>query len=352
MQRMNGFITKLLLLFMPFALLVLCSGLAQAKPTISGILQNYNPGGGRLQIVRADGVVKTVVMRPNAIYALNGVVGSPHYFRNGMNVAVRICGSINDDPLQGDLLIDAFSSGKVVQRRANTYNNTTVGTFASVSGANGIASMSSPVAPAPSVVGPVGLGGNFTGSLTNPGVAGPVTNSAFPSMNQPGPGSLAVSTISNSSETTSQNSTLMGSDDDAAKKTEEAYANQGFMNGPAGSSTGLNSMISGSDVSNNGQGANGMLVTSQSSSGPLGMQIAQIQGGIISIDPRNLVIAVVPQGATQPVQVKVPAGTPIINSRNGQPVTFAELITGQQVMIAGVANAAGFVEARQLTVAK
>ena len=351
MQRMNGFITKLLLLFMPLALLVVCSGLAQAKPTISGILQNYNPGGGRLQIVRADGVVKTVVMRPNAIYALNGVVGSPHYFRNGMNVAVRICGSINDDPLQGDLLIDAFSSGKVVQRRANTYNNTTVGTFASVSGANGIASMASPVAPAPSVVGPVGLGGNFTGSLTNPGVAGPVTNSAFPSMNQPGQGSLAVSTISNTSETTSQNSTLMDNDEAAAKKAEEAYAHQGFMSGPAGSSTGLNSMISGSDVSNNGQ-PNGMLVTAQSSSGPLGMQIAQIQGGIISIDPRNLVIAVVPQGSTQPVQVKVPAGTPITNSRDGQPVTFGELITGQQVMIAGVANAAGFVEARQLTVAK
>ena len=109
-------IAKRGLLFLLPLLLILAAlaGSAEAKPTISGTLLNYNPGAGKLQIKRADGVVKSIKMRPNSIYAMNGVEGSPHYFRIGMQVAVRICGSINDDPLQGDMMVDAFSSGAIV----------------------------------------------------------------------------------------------------------------------------------------------------------------------------------------------------------------------------------------------
>ena len=302
------------------------SGVTEAKPTISGLLMNYNPGGGRLQIKRADGVIKTIVMRPNAIYALNGVEGSPHYFHNGMQVAVRICGSVTDDPLQGDLLIDAFSSGAVVQRRASSYGNTNVGTFAMVGGANGISSLS-PIAPSPSVVGPIGLGGNFRGSLTNPGTAGPINNSAFPTMQGPAAGGLAVSTLNDGSSANSGTSLIS---DDVNKKANNPYAardpydSRGMMGGMTASSNGTNTgmaeMVGGDEPKP--EQNNGIYTAPQASSGPLGMQIAQVQGGILGVDPRNRVLSIVPNGSTQPVHVKVPAGVCLsflcgLHSRHG-----------------------------------
>ncbi len=355
----NGVMMRKRMLFWLLPLLAVffwLSGVTEAKPTISGLLMNYNPGGGRLQIKRADGVIKTIVMRPNAIYALNGVEGSPHYFRNGMQVAVRICGSVHDDPLQGDLLIDAFSSGAIVQRRASSYSNTNVGTFAMVGGANGISRLS-PIAPSPSVVGPIGLGGNFKGSLTNPGTAGPINNSAFPSMNSPAPGGLAVSNIS---EGSNSGASLIHNDPGQAANNpyaaKDPYDNRGMMGGitPSsnGTNTGMAAMVGGDEPPADQQQANGIFTAQQSGSGPLGMQIAQIQGGILGIDPRNRVLSVVPNGATQPVHVKVPPGIPITNSSNGQSASFESLRTGQGVIIAGMSNAAGIIEARQVTVAQ
>lgn len=328
---------------------LLAGGVAWAgKPTVSGVLQNYNPGGGRLQIVRSDGVVKTVIMRPDAIYALNGVVGSPHYFRNGMKVAVRICGSITDDPLQGDLLIDAFSSGKIVQRRAFSSNNTTVGTFASVGGANGIASMAQ---PAPSVVGPIGLG-----TISSPLNNNPVSN--------PNPGALAISTINSPEPKKPEGSAagLMGGEEGSPYTSEDPYANrQGLgqinplgaptMSAPSNPQAGMTAMIGGSDMENTGSATgSGVFVSSQASSGPLGMQIAQIQGTVLSIDARNRVLAVVPQGGMQPIQVRVPQNVSVVNNKNGQMLGFETLRSGTPIIIAGMSNAAGIVEARQVMV--
>ena len=334
------------------AWLILASGAAQAgKPTVSGTLQNYNPGGGRLQIVRADGVVKTIVMRPNAVYALNGVVGSPHYFRNGMKVAVRICGSVTDDPLQGDLLIDAFSSGKIIQRRAFSSNNTTTGTFASVGGANGIASMAQ---PAPSVVGQIGMGG-----LNSPISNNPVSN--------PNPGALAISTISAPEPAKTEGSAagLMGGEESSPYAASNPYENRtglgninplgapNNMNNASGlnNASAMGSLMGAGDSEQAAGSGSSVFVAPQASSGPLGMQIAQIQGTILTIDARNRVIAVVPQGGAEPIQVRVPAGVPITNSNNGQQASFEMLRAGNMLIVAGMSNAAGIVEARQITVA-
>lgn len=349
---------RMFLWLLPLALaFIWLSGATEAKPTISGLLMNYNPGGGRLQIKRADGVIKTIVMRPNAIYALNGVEGSPHYFHNGMQVAVRICGSVNDNPLQGDLLIDAYSSGAIVQRRASSYGNTNVGTFAMVGGANGISSLS-PIAPSPSVVGPIGLGGNFRGSLTNPGTAGPINNSAYPTMNSPAAGGLAVNTLNGGNNSSSGTSLISGDTNQGgnnAYAARDPYDNRSVMGGMTPSSNGTNTGMAemvGGDAPKAEEQNNGMFTASQAGSGPLGMQIAQVQGGILGVDPRNRVLSIVPNGSTQPVHVKVPAGVPITNSSNGQPTSFESLRAGQGIMVAGMSNAAGIIEARQVTVAQ
>lgn len=323
-------------------------GLGWAKPTVSGLLVNYNPGAGKLQIKRADGVIKHVVMRPNAIYALNGVQGSPHYFKVGMQVAVRICGSITDDPLQGDLLIDAFSSGAIVQRRASSYGNTPVGGFASVGGASGVASM--PASMQAPVVAGIGLGG----IANNPSGFNGANMGTNPSFNQGG--GLAVSTIAGSNPPASSPSSaslMGGGDSGSANSGYNPYDNRAVMGGmnpnSSGTNAGMAAMMSGDEPKDEEQ-QNGMYTAPQASSGPLGLQIAQIQGGILSIDTRNRVLAVVPHGSMQPVQVKVPQGVNITSNVTGQAMPFESLRTGQGVNVSGMSNAAGIVEARQMVV--
>lgn len=323
-------------------------GLAWAKPTVSGLLVNYNPGAGKLQIKRADGVIKRVVMRPNAVYALNGVQGSPHYFKVGMQVAVRICGSITDDPLQGDLLIDAFSSSAIVQRRAASYGNTPIGGFASVGGASGVASM--PASMQAPVVAGIGMGG----IANNPNGF----SAASPGMNayNQGAGALAVSTIASPTPPASSPSStsLMGgsSSTSQADSGYNPYDNRSVMGGmnpnSSGTNAGMAAMVGGDEPKEEQQ--SGMYTAPQASSGPLGLQIAQVQGGILSIDTRNRVLSVVPHGSAQPVQVKVPQGVVITSSVTGQNVPFESLRSGQGVNVSGMANAAGIVEARQMVV--
>ena len=148
----------------------------------------------------------------------------------------------------------------------------------------------------------------------------------------------------------------MGGDDNGGSPYAEnnPYDSKGMMGGIAPGSSATNSgmaaMVGGDEPKP--EQSSGMFVANRASSGPLGMQIAQIQGGLLQIDPRNRVLSVVPNGSTQPVQVKVPAGVPITNSANGQPASFESLRPGQGIIVAGMSNAAGIIEARQITVAQ
>src|SRR5690606_4537694 len=105
------------LLLLALALMPLPAG---RRPTRTAARAARNPRAGRLQIRRADGVVKTIVLRQGAQFEMYGTRVSPAQFRQGMQVAVRVVGALNDDPLEADLLTDYGSSSQYVATNATS----------------------------------------------------------------------------------------------------------------------------------------------------------------------------------------------------------------------------------------
>ena len=337
---------------------------AFAKPTIAGTLINYNPGAGRLQIRREDGTVKSVVMVPGAVYELYGQQVSGGNFRAGMKVMVRICGSLGDNPLQGDLMTDYGSSNRYVARTAHSSNNTPVGSIASVGGASGPMG-SAPAAITPSIIGPVGLGGNFPGSLTNPGANGPVNNSAFPAMPattnpvsgaQPSPAGspftgqvIAGQTNPNGTPVNPAGGNPYAQQNLYAQQTNPyAQSISGVQDMSSSGMPSMSSMINGSDDEDDEDGGS-FMPSSSGGGGPLGMQVVQVQGRVMAVDPRNRSITVVPANAVQPVQVSLPANL-YPADQAGRPIPLEQVRSGYGIIIQGLANAAGIIEARRIQI--
>ncbi len=350
-------------------------GAAQARPTVAGTLKAFNPGAGRLQIQREDGVLKNVVLVPNATFEVYGNKVAPATFRPGMRVAVRICGSLADDPLEADLLTDYGSSNRYVSRSAASPYSTPVGNYATGAGSGGV-SPGLPGLGGPSVLGPMGMGGNFPGALTNPEIPGPLHNSAFPAIPQstpganpgaqpsplgspftgqvvagqtgaplPAPGSVGgpVNPYPGQAPNGPANPYVASSPYGNPNSTS---AMLGVEQDPAGPS--VASMIGGAgDDEDEDEGGPGFQAKA---SGPLGAQVVQFQARVMATDPRNRVLTVVPASSAYPIQVALPPSVYPIHAATGQAVPLDGLRSGQGVMIHGLSNAAGIVEARQVQV--
>lgn len=344
-------------------LALLLPAAAHARPTVSGTLEAYNPGARRLQIKRDDGALKTVVLRENAAYEVYGNKVAPTYFKPGMKVAVRITGSLGDDPLEADLLTDYGSSGRYVSRSATSPYNTPVGNYATGGGAGGV-SPGLPQLGGPSVLGPLGHGGNFPGSLTNP-MGGAVNNSAFPAIPQMQPGSgMGAQPAPGGSPFTGEV---------VAGQSQPGAAPGGVAPGPGGMTSqpspygqpgpyGASSMVGGgnpADAMSPGSlmGGNddeedeeGGGFQAPNAGGPMGMQIVQFQARVMTADAANRVLTVVPAGAAYPLQVSLPPGLYPVHQGTGQAVPVDGIRPGQGVVVHGLTNAAGIVEARQVQV--
>ena len=350
-------------------LLAVLSGVAEARPTVSGILKAYNPGARRLQIQRDDGVVKNIVLSENASYEVYGNKVAPATFKLGMRVVVRISGSLGEDPLEADLLTDYGSSSRYVSRSAASPYSTPVGNYATGGGAGGV-TPGLPSLGGPSVVGPLGMGGNFPGSLTNPGPTGPVQNSAYPAIPPMGPGTAGAQPSPLGSPWTGQ--VVAGQAPGQAPVTMSPtggpaplpvagspYGSPSLQGGPMspaglvdggaspGGSSMAASMIGGSGEDDEEEGDSGPM---PQAGGPLGMQVVQFQGRVLAADANNRTLTVVPAGAAYPIQVALPPSLLPVHSATGQVLPMEALRPGQGVVVHGLSNAAGIVEARQVQV--
>lgn len=356
------------------------------KPTISGILKAYNPGGGRLQILRDDGVVKTVIMRPGCQFMMNGAKVSCNSFRNNMRVCVRICGSVVANPLECDLIADFMSSKNVVARKANTPNPTAVGGFAGTAGPAGtLASVfSNANAANPSIMGPLGIGGNFPGSLTNPGGGAP-NNSAFPG-NDPASiaqganpaiqgspdanaaladpsnpykqGTAAPGAVQPIGTTVGQGQYpggfMPGSGNPALANSQNPYASANPYGNNSIDPTNPMGLKSTASLINSGDDDDeekdeGSFMPSQT---PFSMQLVQFSGKIMSADARTRSITVLPEGQTQPIQVVVHQMVNPVDAGSRQAMKFTDIQPGMSISVQGMANTAGIIEARQVMIAR
>lgn len=348
----------LLFALLVVTLCVIAPSPALARPTVSGVLVAYNPGGGRLQIRRADGVLKSVQLIPAARFELRGQEVSRTTFRLGMQVAVRVVGALNVEPLQGDLLTDFSSSTRYVARSATSPHHTPVGNYATGGGAGGV-SPGLPSLGGPSVLGPLGMGGNFPGALTHPLEPIPHGNSAFPQVIQ-GPGGAAQPSPLGSpftgeaiarqpgvSPLAPAPSPLQGfgTSPGAGPPPYGFGSPAGAVIGSPGGQPSSPASMFGGDEEEGEEGALGGF------GGPgLGMQVLQFQGRLLSVDPVNRVLTVVPAGAAYPLQVSLPGGLHPVHGPTRQPVGLDGLKPGQGVAVHGLKNAAGMVEARAVVV--
>ncbi len=178
---------------------------ALAGPTRSGKLVDFTPGKADFTLVGEDGKPVRVRLVKEARYEVCGRPSASSAFRDGMQVAVRVVGALNEKPIQADLMMDLYSSRNHVQVTARAPYYTQQGDFAFPGGVGGI-SQGTPGLTGPSVVGQLAHGGNFPGSTTNPtpgqlpsdaqGVNQPQNQSPyqnFPSNQAPGAGPVSPS---------------------------------------------------------------------------------------------------------------------------------------------------------------
>lgn len=313
------------------------------KPTISGVIKNYNPGGRRMQIQRDDGVVKTIIMRPGCQFMVNGQKTSCNSFRPQMRVCVRICGSVVGDPLECDLIADFMSSKNVVARHAGTPNPTTVGGFAGTAGpaATLTSVFSSATGAAPNVMGPLGIGGNFPGSNTNPGANGVPNTNAFPNAGNP---ATIAQGATPATQTSPQNN--LGNNQVNNLNGANPYAQNPYSLGNETQFNSTASLIYGGDDKDKEEQGSFM----PAPNGPFSMQLVTFNGRVMSADARTRSLTIMPDGQNQPTQVVLHQ---MVNPTNtsGQTVDLANVQPGMAVSVQGMANAAGIIEARKVIIA-
>lgn len=337
------------------------------KPTISGTITVYNPGGYKMQLRRDDGVVKTIVMRQGCQFMMNGQKVSCNAFRPNMRVCVRICGSVMDNPLQCDLVADYMSSKNVVARHAGTPNPTQVGGFASTGGpaSNMAAILPNMTNVTPNISGPLGLGGNFPVDNTNFPQGNPANaaQGADPAIQGQAGSDAALADPSNPYK---QGTAAPGAVQPIGTTVGQGQYPGGFMPGvgnPAnmgmntnpydpyasGSNSSLSSILNLDDDKDKDKDDGFMR---SPSNGPFSMQTANFLGRIIAADARTRTITVLPDGQNQNVQIILPQMVNPVNAQTGQLVQIKDLQPGMAIAVQGLANTAGIIEARSIRVAR
>ncbi|MEW6282200.1 MAG: hypothetical protein AB1758_26580 [Candidatus Eremiobacterota bacterium] len=350
----------------------LLAGPALAGPTRSGVLRDFTPGQATFFLVGEDGKARKVMLVKNAHYEVCGRPSASSAFRDGMKVAVRICGALNDNPLQADLLMDLYSSSKYVQRTAQAPYYTAQGDFAFPGGVGGISQGTPGLSTAaPNVIGQLAQGGNFPGSTTNPapGTIPPDPNAPNNNQNPNFPTNQATNATPNAAapspagspfvaeavNTMTQPNTPGGATPGMSPPPATPYPGTYYPGGnptapgygpsmPTTSMMGMSDpqtdavamqarMMNGND--DDPDGTNNSSVDGFN----MGPQVVQWQARVVQIDPVRRMLVVQPLGSPTPQNVLVPPSVSIPPQA---------LQAGQMIQIVGTANAAGFVEAQMI----
>jgi hypothetical protein len=318
---------------------------AAAGPTMSGVLEAYNPGARRLQLRLDSGKVKTVVLTEDCKFEQWGTRTSPASFRQGMRVAIRIRGALTQDPLVADVVMDLSTSRNYVATTASSPYYTPTGNYATTAGAGGVTPGLPNLQP-PNVIGSLAQGGNAPGTLTNPGTLGPPQNAAFPGpaqMNQTSPGMPAQPSPSGSpfiAHAIGGTAMTPASPSSGPVMYPGSTSSPGSLispSGPEASAPGLSAMMTG-DEDEEGEGSFSNPAAGQP-------QFVQLSGRLVQADATRRVLVIQTATSPYPQQVLLPAGLYVLDS-NRQALPLESLRPGQAIMVMGLANAAGFVEAR------
>lgn len=346
---------------------------ASAGPTRSGKLSGFTPGQADFYLIGEDGKQVPVHLVSKTRYEVCGRPSASSAFRDGMQVAVRLCGALNERPLQADMLMDLYSSRDHVQTTAHAPYNTPVGDFAFPGGVGGM-SQGTPGIAGPSVIGQMAQGGNFPGSTTNPTpgqIPNDPNNPAQNGFNQnfptnqapeaqavapsPGGSPFTAEAINQMSSPGSNpnpgmnpvpNTPMPGQGIGGPPQQPGGYYQQGFnqpmqsqaMMGNGEGQTDLVSsqarMMNGSDDDDPENDDTGMITSDMQ-----GPRVVQWNARVVQIDPARRMLVVQPAGMSSAQNVLVPPSVAIPPQA---------LQAGAYVQIVGMSNAAGFVEAQSI----
>lgn len=353
-----------------------------AAPTRSGKLSGFTPGQADFVLIGEDGKEVKVRLVKNTRYEVCGRPSASSAFRDGMQVAVRVVGALNERPLQADMLMDLYSSRDHVQTTASAPYLTPQGDFAFPGGVGGMSSGTPGITGPPNVLGQIGQGGNFPGSNSNPSPGqlppdannvnqmNPTNPSGMPQTNNfpqnQAPGAQAVSpspggspftaeAVSNMNQTTPGSapppstpfpSSGQGGPPGAQPQPQSGYYQQGF-NQPMQSSAMMGngdpqtdlvssqaSMMNNSNDDDPDNDDKGMITSDMS-----GPKVVQWNARVLQIDPARRMLVVQAAGMSQPQNVMVPPQV-AIPPQALQPGAFIQVL--------GMSNAAGFVEAQAI----
>lgn len=142
----------------------------RAQATMSGTIQSMNTATGIIVIRMDSGVLKTAHMVPTGRWA----TGDPPRFVSsaafpvGKKVAIRLCGPINESPVQIDLVSDWFSSKQYVATAAPAPYMTRMGDFPTTGGVGGSPQNGLQIQRPDKTIGILGNGGKFDPATMGP----------------------------------------------------------------------------------------------------------------------------------------------------------------------------------------
>lgn len=346
--------------------LTLLGSSALAAPTVSGRLESYDSSTRTLVLVRQDGSRKAVQLVKGAKVEWMGRNTVPTAINKGNQVALRICGALNDDPLQADLLCDWSSSSKYVATSAKAPYYTQVGAYATANGAGG-PSDALPNVPNPmTTVGVLGNGGKLQASPqmvpTDGAAANPMaTPTSTMPINQGSKMSMPMNMMSNPMMTTPG---MMGADpsmmgmnpmmaDPSMMGMNPMMADPSMMgmNPMMGdpSMMGMNPAMTGYDPSMAAAG-HGMMAGSDEDSpdagvigagGYAGLGQISLQGQVVQADPvsRTLLVQAYGSPAPQTVIITPTAQVQMQLLRPGTMVNVSGIATGGAIQAFSVTHA-------------
>ena len=349
-----------------------------ANPRVSGRIVKIIPASKLVVLQRADGKHVRVLMRQGSLFQRTGAEVTLGRFRAGDYVVVEIAGALNDDPLDGQALMDITSAGRAPSATSNPVQPTT-GTFPTVGGV----SAAMPNMPSVSAV---GLGGSqnvpgmgvpgmsdyqprwnptqpWAGVGTDPGSPLPDVNATITANNRqvmsrpPSTGNPATVNAYGQG-VQPQQSVIPGSTGGTMTAAPAPYAapwtaqvmsaqtqpQQVSMPSNSAPGSALNPYGPSTPASQNDP------FGTAGGTAPQGPQVVTLQGAVTQIDLNRRMFTMQSSlsGRQTVVTVSVPAQVPVILSQSRKLSGLESVKRGSYLQVSGIMSIGGLVEARKI----
>ncbi|MGE0492622.1 MAG: hypothetical protein AB7S38_25645 [Vulcanimicrobiota bacterium] len=255
---------------------------AAAGVTMSGKIESYNGGTGILVLKLNDGSLKNFKLDKNTKVEWMGRNGSVASLPQGTQVAVRLCGAINENPAPINLVTDWGNSSKYVATAAKSPYYTRQGQYATAAGVGGVPE-GAPINNDPATT--IGMLGNGGIAPTGPPPGVLTGQATINPMLAPGVGGMPM----NQGAKMSMPMNMMNNG-----MMNNGMGQMGFENGGAGSLMGLDGEDGGMMGSNN-----------------YGAGQVSIQARVLQADPTTQTLMVQSFSSPQPQQVIVTPGAQV-----------------------------------------